>query len=47
MVGGISTEAIWEHYEAGEPDAEIAEMFGLPAEQVRWGISYETSARAA
>jgi uncharacterized protein (DUF433 family) len=46
-VGGVSTEVLWEHSRSDETDAEIADMFGLPPEQVRWAIAYETSARAA
>jgi uncharacterized protein (DUF433 family) len=46
-IGGISTEALWEHEQAGEIADDIAEEFGLPAESVRWALAYETSARAA
>ena len=46
-VKGISTEALWEHAQAGETVADIAEIFGLADEDVRWGLAYETSARAA
>ncbi|MDQ3430779.1 MAG: DUF433 domain-containing protein [Actinomycetota bacterium] len=46
-IQGISTEALWEHDEAGESVDEIAEAFDLSATQVRWALAYETSARAA
>jgi uncharacterized protein (DUF433 family)/DNA-binding transcriptional MerR regulator len=46
-VAGISTEAVWEQAEAGADDAEIAEMFGVTLDDVRWSLAYETSARAA
>lgn len=46
-IGGISTEVVWEHSEAGEDDEEIAEIFGLSASDVRWALSYESSTRAA
>jgi uncharacterized protein (DUF433 family) len=46
-VGGISTEVLWEHSQSEETDADIAETFGISADQVRWAIAYETSARAA
>lgn len=46
-VGGVSTEVIWEHDEAGEPKQEIAEMFGLTLREVRWALAYENSLRAA
>jgi uncharacterized protein (DUF433 family) len=46
-VAGISTDVLWEHHAAGETDEEIAEEFGLAADQVRWGIGYELSVRPA
>ena len=46
-VAGISTEAVWEHEQAGETTEDIASEFGLPPESVRWALAYETSARAA
>jgi len=46
-VGGIRTEVVWEHSEAGETDEDIADEFGMPVESVRWALAYETSARAA
>jgi uncharacterized protein (DUF433 family) len=45
-VHGISTEALWEHEQAGESVEEISAEFGLPPESVRWALAYETSARA-
>ena len=46
-VGGISTEVVWEHDEAGEDVEEIAEAFGLAPVDVRWALAFETSLRAA
>jgi uncharacterized protein (DUF433 family) len=45
-VGGISTDVIWEHDEAGEDTAEIAAAFDLSPDEVRWALAYETSARS-
>jgi uncharacterized protein (DUF433 family) len=46
-VRGISTDALWEHAEAGESAEEIAEEFNIASNDVRWALAYETSARAA
>lgn len=46
-VGGISTEILWEHTEAGEDVAEVATAFDLKPNDVRWALAYETSSRAA
>jgi len=46
-IRGISTEALWEHTEAGEGFEETAESFGLSPDDVRWAFAYETSNRAA
>jgi uncharacterized protein (DUF433 family) len=46
-VRGISTEVLWEHEQAGETVGEIADVFDLAEEDVRWGLAYETSAHAA
>jgi uncharacterized protein (DUF433 family) len=45
-VRGVSTEALWEHDQAGETVEEIAGEFGVSPEHVRWALAYETSARA-
>jgi uncharacterized protein (DUF433 family) len=45
-VHGISTEALWEHEQAGESVEEISEEFGVTRDAVRWALAYETSARA-
>jgi uncharacterized protein (DUF433 family) len=45
-VNGVSTDVIWEHDEAGEDLAEIADSFGLSQDEVRWALAYETSLRA-
>lgn len=46
-VRGISTEVLWEHTEAGEDVSEVAQGYGLSANDVRWALAYETSTRAA
>jgi uncharacterized protein (DUF433 family) len=46
-VQGISTEALWEHEEAGEPVEAIAEAFDLATSDVRWALAYENALRAA
>jgi uncharacterized protein (DUF433 family) len=46
-IKGISTEALWEHQQAGETVDDIADDFGLSEEDVGWALAYETSARAA
>jgi uncharacterized protein (DUF433 family) len=46
-IRGISTEALWEHAQAGETAGDIAEDYGLSEDDVRWGLAYETSARAS
>jgi uncharacterized protein (DUF433 family) len=45
-IAGISTEALWEHEQAGETSEDIAQEFDLTPEAVRWAVAYETSARA-
>ena len=45
-VGGVSTDVIWEHDQAGEDVAAIAEAFDLSQDDVRWSLAYETSLRA-
>lgn len=46
-VGGISTETIWEEDEAGEDVADIARVYQLTTNDVRWALAYENSVRAA
>lgn len=46
-IKGISTEAIWEHQDAGESNDEIAEAFGLELSDVAWALAYELPNRAA
>ena len=46
-VGGISTEVLWEHVEEGEDIEEVASVFDLRPDDVRWALSYETAARTA
>ncbi|MCY4068844.1 MAG: DUF433 domain-containing protein [Acidimicrobiaceae bacterium] len=45
-VYGISTSAIFEHFDGGEHEEEIADQFDLAVQDVRWAVAYETS-RAA
>jgi uncharacterized protein (DUF433 family) len=45
-VGGVSTETIWEHYDGGETDDEIAKDFDLDVSDVRWALAYENSVRS-
>jgi uncharacterized protein (DUF433 family) len=42
-IGGISTDVIWEHEQAGEATDEIAEAFDLSLDNVRWALAYEYS----
>jgi uncharacterized protein (DUF433 family) len=44
-VKGISTEALWEHIGSGEDVEETADAFGLNADDLRWALAYENSAR--
>lgn len=46
-VGGVSTFVVWEHADAGEDVAEIAEQFDLSVADVRWALSYEDAVHAA
>lgn len=45
-VGGVSTDVIWEHDQAGEDLDEIAHAFGLRHDDVSWALAYELSVRA-
>lgn len=45
-IRGISTDVVWEHEQAGEDLTEIADAFGLTAEDVSWALAYELSTRA-
>jgi uncharacterized protein (DUF433 family) len=46
-VAGISTEAIWEHVEAGEAPEDVAEAFDLSRQDVSWALAYEYATRAS
>lgn len=46
-IRGISTEVLWEQVESGIGVDEVAEDYGLTANDIRWAVSYETAARAA
>jgi uncharacterized protein (DUF433 family) len=45
-IGGVSTDVIWEHEQAGEDLDEIAAAFDLSADDVAWALAYEISVRA-
>ena len=45
-IGGISTDILWEHDQAGEAVDEIASDFDLTPDNVRWALAYENSVRA-
>lgn len=44
-VGGVSTEILAEQADTGVE--ELAEMFDLTEQQVRWALSYELAEQAA
>lgn len=46
-VGGVSTAVLWEEYEAGAGESELAETFALPRADVTWALAYESTARAS
>lgn len=46
-VGGVSTEVLWEHVEAGEDLEDVATDFGISETDLRWAVAYETTVRAA
>ena len=46
-VGGVSTEVLWEHVEAGESLEDVVFDFGISEAELRWAVAYETAARAA
>jgi len=46
-VGGISTEILWEQYEADETEDELVRTFGLTPAQVRWALAYEGARQPA
>lgn len=46
-IGGVRTEHVWEHLEEDESFDEVAEIFDLSIQEVRWAHAYETSVRAA
>ncbi len=45
-IKGISTVAIFEHIDGGEPIEEVAKDFDLSIEDTHWALAYETSYRA-
>ncbi len=45
-VGGVSTEVVWEQSESGESVDDLAEIFGLATNDVRWALAYESSQQA-
>jgi uncharacterized protein (DUF433 family) len=46
-VNGVSTDVIWEHDEAGEDLAEIADSFGLSQDEVRWANIADSRVRTS
>lgn len=46
-VGGIRTETIWEHLQAGETPEEVADAFGVTPADVEWARAYEWTSRSA
>lgn len=44
-VGGIRTETIWEHLQAGETTEEVADAFGLTTDDVEWARAFEWAIR--
>lgn len=46
-IKGISTEALWEHFDAGEDEEAVADAFDLEVDDVRWAVAYETPRHAA
>ncbi|MGH9075192.1 MAG: DUF433 domain-containing protein [Acidimicrobiales bacterium] len=46
-IGGVKTETIWEHLDAGEDFQEVASEFELSLDEVRWAHAFETSLQAA
>jgi uncharacterized protein (DUF433 family) len=47
-VDGISTEILWELAEGGEAEEDLADLYGLTVQQVRFALAYEaTQAPAA
>jgi uncharacterized protein (DUF433 family) len=45
-VAGVSTERLWELFDAGESIDEIAEGYDMTAEQVRGAVAYEEQLRS-
>lgn len=45
-IRGISTMAVYEQAEDGAEVAEIADLFGLSAREVRWAVAYESTKAA-
>ena len=45
-ISGISTAAVFEHIDGGEPVEDVAQDFGIAADDVHWAFSYEVSCRA-
>ena len=45
-VGGISTSVLWEQFEGGETNEDLASTYGLSPEQVQWALGYEATPAA-
>jgi uncharacterized protein (DUF433 family)/DNA-binding transcriptional MerR regulator len=46
-IKGVSTEVLWERFEADEDIDETADEFDLSADDIHWALAYETSLHAA
>lgn len=45
-VGGISTSVLWEQFEGGETNEDLADTYSLSIEQVQWALGYEATPAA-
>lgn len=45
-VGGISTSVLWEQFEGGETNEDLASTYSLSIEQVQWALGYEATPAA-
>lgn len=47
QIDGISTTVLWELYEGGEDAQDLADIYQLTLQQVRWALAYEGPQAAA
>lgn len=45
-ISGVSTAAVFEHIDGGEPFEDVAQDFDLTVHDVHWAFAYEASCRA-